>query len=873
MRPGIIKNWAKIIFIAFLVVFALAFVDFKALAASSTDAVTQRKENDKETNKSEADITKQLQKDDLESCEEEADSIEGGGGADPSADPFNGENPLSPFSSSTDNEVQSDDQGNVPSACSSDAKTAKYIVSNEGVQYRPYADSNGQSTGIGHFITGNEPFDVSGQITDAQVKTLFDADFATAQNCAPKMAAKHGVNWGDLSDARKTVITDMSYNLGCGNEKEPDPKKEKGIDGFNKMWANIRDAQSSGSQTSWDKAGREIMLSDYANDVGDRAENNEKIMSGNDSSVITTKINQSNYAKNFCSGSAFRPEQLNLFAWLFGSLIAQAQDYVPVQEQDGDVMDYTEKIEEHTDKTEDHTDKIRTLSIQICTHLKAIHRIQQRFETKEFNSETATRRTRASELRSWQNAMIGDEGLMQKGGKDANGNSAPLYVTNLTDYQAETAQEAEDKILVDIANSDNAFKDQILRDISDQEAYGFPFNTTITTEDLNKISPTGGATTTAQAPLSRSFALADLPIIGHLAKPISKLASLFGATPTWAADPAPTANQVSSEDKWAVFLKLMEPRNNRYGSYLQAISQLEQSKAIANENAANTYLAGQGFLPTRECEQWVAKAGSNGNAGTGEDMVCAKWKTNVPASINKEGFTSAVNLSRDMYVADPQMGATGPGEGPDVQENATGKPKIAGGGAPGPAKVTSVADVPSVAEDTGEGADVNIPPGQNDNNNDDNNDDNNNADGENSQEWGNLNDLLDLIMGGGGDSGSQSILQWLIQWLASQFSNQKPLVTFKSKAVSGQTNQFLLYWVSPNATDCTAGNNWLSQIETATTTASTTPKKTGDSLGKSDKLTIAFPSVATTSTSVIYKINCQNANGSKIKETTIEKQQ
>jgi hypothetical protein len=550
--------------------------------------------------------------------------------------------------------------------------------------------------------------------------------------------------------------------------------------------------------------------------------------------------------------------------------------YVPVVEQNGKLMSLTGSIDTTTKQVKD-------LSIQICTHLKAIRRIQSRFEIKEFTSEVGTLRVRTTEIEKWRNAILGDNGLMQKGGKDAEGNDAPLYVANLTAYQAETKEEAKNKVLIDIASSSNIYKDEILRDIVEQDAFGLPFNSTITKEDIKKIAPLQ-TTATAQAPETSSFALANIPIIGHLAKPLAKIASIFGASPTWAADPVAPTNQTSSEDKWSIFLKLMEPKNNRYGSFIQAISQLEESKSIASENADQTYLAGQGFLPTRECEQWVTKAGTaSPTANSGQsNKVCAKWKTIVPGIINKESYNSALDARRDQYVNDPNMGSTGPGNGPDSSENATGKPAGGGGGAPGPAQAQSATEAPQVVASTRSDTGVNNPTtgdGGNGTGTGGNGtggggtggtgggNGGGTGTGTGTSNWTDFGNLLDRLMGGGETPSQDNLnfLQLLMQILAEANSNQAPLIQFKAKPLVN--NQSLLYWASPNATTCTAGNNWLSQTDTA----STTPKKLGDSLGINANLTITYPSLATTSQSVVYKINCQNANGTKSSSVTIQK--
>ncbi len=862
------NNWPKIILATFLVVLSLILTNSNALAQGEGEgeaSIETRQNKDQKQTETEAEETERLQKEDEEVCEEEIDgSLKISPGIPhESTDPYDPDNQYGPDGDSDGdgipNSEDPDQNGDgiddnvpwgeeLPPACQ-DGDTAGYVVANEGIEYRAYADNGYKTIGIGHQITGHEPFPTDGTLTDSQVHQLYDADMVTAKNCARQSAADHAVNWGALTPERQTVLIDMSFNMGCGGGR--------GVAGFDQMWGNIREGQRGNSE-AWEAAGDEILDSNYAGQVYGRAENNANIMRTSDEAIINQQISRYPSAQNFCGGATMAQKSLNLLALLLGPKIAEAVGlYVPVIEQDGPLLDKTEEIR-------NDTDKIRILSINICTHLRAIRRIQTRFETKEFDSEVGARRVRTTEIEKFRNAILGEEGLMQKGGTDSQGNPGPLYVTNLTDYQAEAKGEAENRILNDIANSNNVYKEEILRDIMAQEAYGFPFNTTITEEDLQKIAPTE-ETAIAQASPARTFALTKLPIIGHLAKPLNKLASLFGANPAWAADPEPTPDPTSSKEKWDIWLKLMEPRNNRYGSFMQAINQLEESKAIAGEDARDTYIAGQGFRDTRVCEEWVVKEGSEDYAGTGENLVCNKWKTIVPAGINRESYSSALTARLDQYVNDPGMGGTGPGNGPDATENATGKPSLGGGGAPGPGSVPSAAYVSEIIDRTRSDADVNIPliipepwapdpyedPGVPLNN----------------FNWTGFGDWFDSIMSSDDPPSASSLnwLNWFLDLLARIYKNQNPLIHFKIKNLAD--NQSLLYWASPNATNCTAGNDWLSQTDTA----STTPKKLGDSLGKNGNLVITYPSMATTSLSVIYEINCQNINGDKTKSVIVEK--
>ena len=73
-----------------------------------------------------------------------------------------------------------------------------------------------------------------------------------------KVNAKWGNKLANISSVRQAVLVDMTFNMGSTNK-------------FPKMEAAI-------NKQDWDTAANEIMDSEYAGDVGDRAKRNACIM-------------------------------------------------------------------------------------------------------------------------------------------------------------------------------------------------------------------------------------------------------------------------------------------------------------------------------------------------------------------------------------------------------------------------------------------------------------------------------------------------------------------------------------------------------------------------------------------------------------------
>lgn len=179
-----------------------------------------------------------------------------------------------------------------------DNTTSSYIIANEGWRNSPYNDSLGYRTvGVGHRITGDEPFNVNQTLTNQQVATLFEQDYNRAKEEAAMAAALHGVDFDSLSDTRQAVLTDMAFNMGA--------QGGGGLAGFNNMWGEI-------AQGDWDGAAGEIQNSTYARQLPGRSELNAEAMRTNDRTVLDRHINSDPQAWQFCQPVSEPP----IIAWL-----------------------------------------------------------------------------------------------------------------------------------------------------------------------------------------------------------------------------------------------------------------------------------------------------------------------------------------------------------------------------------------------------------------------------------------------------------------------------------------------------------------------------------------------------------------------------
>lgn len=186
----------------------------------------------------------------------------------------------------SNNQTNNDQSTQDTNVCSNQNRQASsYILANEGWRNDMYLDSNGNRTiGVGHKIVGNEV--TSAHISDERVSELYASDLATARTGAMTAAANHGVDWSSLSATRQTVLTDMAFNMGSGNGQ--------GLDGFNNMWAAIKNQD-------WSTASKEVYGSGY---TGSRADRNSRAMASNDSSEINERINNDTRAREMCNSGS-----------------------------------------------------------------------------------------------------------------------------------------------------------------------------------------------------------------------------------------------------------------------------------------------------------------------------------------------------------------------------------------------------------------------------------------------------------------------------------------------------------------------------------------------------------------------------------------
>lgn len=119
---------------------------------------------------------------------------------------------------------------------------AAQLKQDEGVRYRPYRDTVGKWTiGVGRNLD-----DVG--IHDDEMELMLENDIASAEILARTLIP----NFDDLSDNRKAVVCNMSFNLG--------PR----LSGFTQTLRAIRDSQ-------WSVAADNMLNSVWAQQVGLRA--------------------------------------------------------------------------------------------------------------------------------------------------------------------------------------------------------------------------------------------------------------------------------------------------------------------------------------------------------------------------------------------------------------------------------------------------------------------------------------------------------------------------------------------------------------------------------------------------------------------------
>lgn len=521
--------------------------------------------------------------------------------------------------------------------------------------------------------------------------------------------------------------------------------------------------------------------------------------------------------------------------------------YVPVVEQDGNLMKLTDSIDQTTKSIDSTTKEVRDLSTQICTYLKAIKRIQARFEQKMVEDANLMR-VKSTEIEKFRQAMFGDNGVTKTGYAtlDENGqqtelndaeNGQPLFVVNNQVYLAQVREEADRIVTDEINQGTNPNKNSILNGLQGEDSLSL--NSGLTAEDISNL--TGKGVSPASPLVIRNNPFDNIPIISSLLRPFRNTLAWLSGNTAFAVPSEPPASQTIDSDRfWESFKKMAEPKNNSYGSYLIASDQMEVKKNEAVQAARDEALQGQGFLPVRTCLE-----------KTSDGKTCVVWGTKQPGIIVKETNANAMNSRLNTYIQAKDMGELAQGNEPNVSELINNTPAPGGGGAPGPGMVNSLqsnsipdnnaliqSDINSQNQNGGQGQG-----GQDQ--------------GENGGQQNQLN-LADLAnrwssLSSGGSSGGDGSEINSTTWdqLLALFNALKGLVnliapnikfdfvTPRLSAINAGSavNKATIVWLSYNAQTCYADNNWLSLQGGKNIIA----RAKGASLGAMDKVVINYP--------------------------------
>lgn len=517
--------------------------------------------------------------------------------------------------------------------------------------------------------------------------------------------------------------------------------------------------------------------------------------------------------------------------------------YVPVIEQNGQLMQLTKS-------TNETTKEIKDLNVQICTSLRAIKRIQSRFELKMVE-DAQVKRIRDTELEKYRQAVFGENGLVKTGYTmlDDKGNPtrAALFVTNQKEYWEISGQEGVEIARNQVANSNHPLKDSILNLFDNSNP--FTLDSTIKEADFESL----GLSAVAKKDGINNDDLITrrkIPILSSLSKPIKRIAYFITGN-TALAEEEPTTNK-NSDDYWQSWLKLIEPKNNIMGSYAIALDRMGIEKNKAESAAREEAAQGQGFLPIREC---VEKSS--------DGKTCLGWGTTQPGTIIREVAAKTLNSRLDVYVDAKEMGDIGSGNEPNIEEVIRNNPTPNGGGAVGPG-MTSAGGITSNSRDMESDERTNTPG--------DTGGGNGEEDVEDSNNWidilGRLSNFFNT-----NDNLDTANLDWLKELITilkrtfrAVWNKLKPLTIFDYKNKDDYT---LIYWFSPNATKCIASNDWLDTGGQGPENGSSLGSKTiVDSTGALiGNLKINPPEGRTE-----YKMRCSNGNGdSRLRIITIDK--
>ena len=301
--------------------------------------------------------------------------------------------------------------------------------------------------------------------------------------------------------------------------------------------------------------------------------------------------------------------------------------YVPVRET-GKLLQMATGVNEFSGKSYD-------MNIKLCVYLHAIKRVQYAMEDLAFVKEPEMRRMAATKIEEYKLALLGPEGLIQKGyspsgeitepGADRE-NGAPLYPKNLGEHVEQNREEAAGAVYENLSHSGNIFKNgaKVSLQINDRQSKSAGMNSTIKKDSYNKIMNDN--------------------------------------------------KDLSEDDYWSTFLSVFDASrpNNPYSSFMLMQSEKDMAENRAEELALREYSAGGGFLPTRKCVEYTA-----------DEKFCIKWETETPGGIVSQSAGRAVNAKLDEFL-NPEIGTVNEEDGPTADEVKTFRPSTGEGGSDGP---------------------------------------------------------------------------------------------------------------------------------------------------------------------------------------------
>jgi len=391
-------------------------------------------------------------------------------------------------------------------------------------------------------------------------------------------------------------------------------------------------------------------------------------------------------------------------------------------------------LSQTTDKIKEENVEMKKNLIQICMHAKATKRIQQNFEKKEFVEDPKAEREARTKNEEYRQQL---DQLLKEGFEARKGEFEPLVPTNINSHIKLYVDEATKIYLGNLANSGNRNQ----RDLASQLYYQY-----------NK-------------------------------GPMSDLKSTLTQADKQTLDkPDPS----KGKEYWEAWLKVLEPQNNYNGSLLLAQQQLSGAQTLAEKNAREELLAGEGFRGIRECK---------GEMINGE---CKEWVTITPGSVVKDTLSESMQYRQEQYTLADEYGDVVPGNEPSSQELRTFTPSTQGGGG-GRGSLASF------------GLDM-------------------------------IFNLAEQFLGNGGLG---NIFGNNNSSTSPQTSTTAPTVTFSFTSpawieiMNGtSSNSAILKWVSTNADKCVADNTWYSKQDSS---SNKIVKNEGDNLGIQGSQVVDFP--------------------------------